>query len=161
MDYGKLFKELHDRLSHANERWSEAPVWSNNGQDSSKTRLHQVLSQILILVAGDEIQYLSVNMTRTGSSYVASIFTDKLFISAAGGKDVEVAAVYAHARSELTLMAVTSAPLLTKGEAAAPELRVVLTYATRQVTLPGADGASESAEDLERFLPSLIRDLSA
>jgi hypothetical protein len=127
--------------------------------------LDRLVSKLTYCVRADPIRYVSVDLSQLEArqAFTVSAFTDDHVFHLVYDPAVDHITTTVVGRASLQLLEVLSAPNFMRGRQPGTfegTVKLVASYPTFQLSLPGDDQASErNRAEVDAFLPALMRDL--
>jgi hypothetical protein len=151
---------LKAQLFESHERFRDNPFF-----ESHPGLLDRLVSKLTYCVRADPIRYVAVDLSQVEvrETFTISAFTDDHVFHLVYDPAVDHITTSVVGRGSLQLLEVLSAPNFMRGRQPGTfegTVKLVATYPTFQLSLPGDDDASErNRAEVDAFLPALMRDL--
>jgi hypothetical protein len=151
---------LKAQLFESHDRFQNNPFF-----ESHPGLLDRLVSKLTYCVRADPIRYVSVDLSQVElrDAFTISAFTDDHVFHLVYDPAVDHITTTVVGRPSLQLLEVLSAPNFMRGRQPGTfegSVKLVASYPTFQLSLPGDDNASErNRAEVDAFLPALMRDL--
>lgn len=160
MELYDLGTALKAQLFDSHQRFQSNPFFEERPE-----LLDRLVSKLTYCVRADPIRYVSVDLSQieVRDTFTISVFTDDHVFHLVYDPAVDHITTAVVGRASLDLLEVLSAPSFMRGRQPGTfegTVKLVASYPTFQLSLPGDDQATErNRAEVDAFLPALMRDL--